>query len=138
MVEPGKEKGKFRLRLSHPKWLTSLHLWVWYDLDKDHPTQLIFDRFERVDMLKAALKCSHGKITTTRFFVKEVPKEAKPFSLKLSVCGHCGSPTSNQFIVYSKGIENYPKVRDMAKYKMPGAKKPPKAEYMRTQEMGVA
>ena len=139
MVDVGKEKGKFRLRLSFEKWLTPLHLWVWYDLVKQRPHKLTFDRFQDESLLEKALECPHkdARISTTRFFIKEVPQGATPFSLKLGVCGNCGAPVSSQFIVYPKGVENYPKVKDMVRHQIPGTEKPPKAEVLETQGMGV-
>ena len=65
-------------------------------------------------------KCNHLFVSfnKTRFYVKQLPKEYKPFSMNITCCPVCHIPIEVQFITYKGGISRYPKVKDMGKLKI--------------------
>lgn len=49
----------------------------------------------------------------SRYYIKHLPKEYKPFSMIVLWCPKCSMPMQNQFILYVGGVDKYPKVGDM-------------------------
>lgn len=127
---------EFELKFNESKYLEHPFMCrVFYSQIKQMPTKMEFVRFERAKDFSNAKLCLHNCVQnkTIRYFIKYVPKEVKPFTVKITVCPDCGVPIAYRFIVYPGKLENYPKMKDVDKYLEKGKiitgqkPKPPKA-----------
>ena len=116
------EKGTFELKFNESRGIAkAFTVNVLYDKIMARPFGMHFVRFENDQHLGKALICKHNcaQNIRVRFFIKYVPDEVKPFSLKLTICPDCGAPMAYQFFVYPGDLNKYPKMRDIHKYKNP-------------------
>ena len=87
-----------------------------YDLALNIPVSLVFDSF-LAD--KKPKKCLHyaDQYRNFRMFIKNVPEKVVPFTLNLKLCPSCESPVAYEFIVYEGGVDKFPEMKDIDKYK---------------------
>jgi len=112
--------SEFELKFKEGKGIDQPFLTrVFYNLIKEMPIKMEFVRFEREKDFRKAKLCLHNCVQnrTIRYFIKYLPKEFKPFTLKITVCPECGTPIAYRFIVYPGDLKNYPKMKDINKYK---------------------
>jgi len=112
---------------------------IFYCMDHEEPFSLEFIQF--LDESKKK-ECPHlvDQTENCRHFLKYVPEEVKPFSLKLRYCPECHLPIEYQFIVYLGDVESYPKMKDLKKYVKKGIfgkkKDLPKAKVGKMKKIG--
>jgi len=130
MMNPNMQKkiselgdSEFELKFKEGKGIDQPFLTrVFYNQIKNMPTKMDFIRFERDADFRKAKLCMHNCVQnrTIRYFIKYLPKEFKPFSLKITVCPECGFPLAYRFIVYPGDLKTYPKMKDIDQYKTKG------------------
>lgn len=127
---------EFELKFNESRYLERPFMCrVFYNQLSNMPSKMEFVRFEKDKDFQKAKLCLHNCVDNkqVRYFIKYVPKEVKPFTVKITLCPDCGFPLAYRFIVYPGDLKNYPKMKDIDQYRTKGKivtgqeKKPPKA-----------
>jgi len=137
---------EFELKFNESKYLEQPFLTkVFYNRIKEMPTKMDFASFEKPKDFSKAKLCLHNCVQNKqiRYFIKYVPEEIKPFTVKITLCPDCGFPLAYRFIVYPGDLKNYPKMKDIEKFKSKGKiitgqeQKPPRAIQTPEYRIGV-
>lgn len=132
-------KIKFELKFNASRGIgRPFSVWIYYDQVQEVPYRMVFKDFENPTQLHKALGCKHNCVQPVkiRYYIKNVPPGIQPFSLRLWVCPDCGAPMTYQYIVYPGGVDKYPKMRDLGKFK--DSKPLPRALERQEQKIEVA
>lgn len=100
---------------------------IWFCEDHDQPFSMDFLGFED-EKKKDHESCNHfvAQHIDHMFFMKNIPKGLKPFSMTISICPKCSSPTAFSYEIYPGDFSKWPRHKDLHKYGK-GKKKLPKS-----------